>query len=85
MPGNPLQCYTGFPLFRNEQIPWFFHDISRFFSQISRYSFLLFFNIANITFDSLISLAGGENFFKSTELWFSFGEKSSKVSSVLVE
>ena len=34
--------YAGFPLFRNDKIPWYFHDFSRFLGKISRYFFHYF-------------------------------------------
>ena len=49
--------YTGFPLFRTDKIPWYFHDFSRFlvnfqvfFSLFLRYDFQVVMNINMQTF-----------------------------------
>ena len=33
---------SGFPLFRTDKIPWYFHDFSRFFSKFSGIFFIIF-------------------------------------------
>ena len=39
---NALHIYTGFPLFRTDKIPWYFHDFSRFLSKFPGIFFIIF-------------------------------------------
>ena len=43
MPVHQIKLhYTGFPLFRADKIPWYFHDFSSFFSKFPGIIFIIF-------------------------------------------
>ena len=39
---NAMAIISGFPLFRTDKIPWYFHDFSKFFSKFPGIFFIIF-------------------------------------------